>query len=226
VSPAPISPRDRRALRLAAAVSVGALAWAFGVMPAWRTYQDAREQLATERRMLAREVGLLAASERVIAAAAEGGRREAAVVPRLFVAPTVDVASAALAGYLQEQADDAGVTVTQLSPPVEPGGRLPTGPVAVRIEGRGDLETVLTLLRELERGPKLVHLDSIDIAAGGRAERRVDARGEDAAEPTGDESDEQLTFSFTTTGFMHPGIVDQRRTPPAARAARAATGES
>jgi hypothetical protein len=213
---ASLSPRDRRALRVAALIGAAALIVVLGLRPAWRAYVDASDELALERRTLARERGLVAASPRIRAARTEGARRMADLAPRVFVVPSANLASAALAGYVRELADSVGVTIAQLTPPESPDDRVRFGPVAVQVQGRGDLEGVLGLLRALESGPKLVRLDSIDIAAAGggtAATPPAVAAGTDGVgdgeSPPDHEAAEPLTLSFTATGFMHLRIVDR-----------------
>jgi hypothetical protein len=210
---ASLSPRDRRALRVAALIGAAALIVVLGLRPAWRAYVDASDELALERRTLARERGLVAASPRIRAARTEGARRMADLAPRVFVVPSANLASAALAGYVRELADSVGVTIAQLTPPESPDDRVRFGPVAVQVQGRGDLEGVLGLLRALESGPKLVRLDSIDIAAAGGGTAATPPAVADGVghgeSPPDHEAAEPLTLSFTATGFMHLSIVDR-----------------
>ena len=165
-----LQPRDRRALRRLAVV-LGVVLLARGiVIPSWRSLADARERLATQRDLLARETALLAAAGAYPGAIRDARAALRMAAPRLFAAPDTLTAAAAVAAYAAEQANDAGVLVEGQDTRV--GDSTGTGLVAleVTLRGRGDLDGVLTLLRALEQGEKLVRVVRLDVTGGGAPE--------------------------------------------------------
>lgn len=217
---ATLSARDRRALGRAAVVALAALAWVGGVRPLYALYRDTVHQLAYERHVLARERGLLAAVPRLERAASAGGDRLLAAGPRFLDGTTAGTASASLAGYLHALADSAGVVVRTLAPAAPSDAVGGPEPVTLRVEAGGDMDALVTLLRAIEGGSRLLRLDSLEIAAAGGD---GDSAGGAPATPAADDEG-PLVFRFTATGMMR-GPARQR---PSGRAptAMVASGAS
>ena len=182
--------RDRRALLIGAAIIAPALLWKVAVAPYLGAVADARARLASERALLERELELLAASALYPAAIERAAALLIEAAPRLFAADNPTVASAELAGYVQEVARSSRVLLTRVEPrPAEPGG---TGLVALPldIEGETDLEGLMTFLRRVESGPRRVRIDDL----------RIDGLRAAAARPS--DGSETLGFTLTARGYM------------------------
>lgn len=157
-----LAARDRRAVRAGLLVLTAALAIVFGVGPYLGALEDARDRLGVERSLLARERALVEAAD-----AFESGRVavEAGMViraPRLFTGdPTL--AAGALVRYVAQGAARSSVLLeaTETRAAAEAGDGLTT--VRVRIRAVGDVEGVLRLLRELEDGSRLVHVEALSL---------------------------------------------------------------
>ncbi|HEX7049246.1 MAG TPA: type II secretion system protein GspM [Longimicrobiales bacterium] len=156
--------RDRRALFAGAAVLVPALLWTFAVAPYLRAVTDARARLAAERALLDRELALLASAETYPEAFEEGAARLLAAAPRLFGGGNDGAASAALARYLEANARASRVLLVQVDPIAaeDAGGVVRLG---LRVRAETDLEGLLTLLRRLGSGAKLIRVESLHVEA-------------------------------------------------------------
>ena len=188
----PLSARDRRALRFGVLVAAPALAWGLVVRPYVQAERRAADQLAGERALLARELGLVAARAQLTRLEGEATRSLADLTPRFFAAGSAGESSAAFVEYVADAADAADVELGEM----EPGGvgRDTSGvsamPLAVR--GHGDMTGVLTLIRAVERGAKLVRVDGIEVRAAADGER-ADAGTTDGG---------PLAFRLSLTGFV------------------------
>jgi len=196
--------RDRRALMLGAIVLAPALIWALAARPAIAGIRALRQTLATERGLLARELRLVADAPGYPVAARAATRDLEALALRLFAAPSEGAAGAALAGYLRRHAAQSEVRVVEMrSAPVAPVDSVRNvglQAVAVRLVGESDLEGLATMLESLETGPRLVHVDDLEV------QPRDDAE-------VGDNRAEVLTFQFSVTGFA----LDTARREPVVR---------
>ena len=205
-----LSPRDRRALRVGSALMAAALVWTLAVSPYLRASRDAATRLDERSGLLTRELRLVADAARLPAVAREGERRLTALTPRLLGGESAASASAALAAYVRDGARAGPLLLGEVKPlPVEPSGA-GVNAVSLRVSGEGDLEGLLTLLRALESGTKLVHVDQLEIDAG-----------PSAAHP-GAKGPEVLTFQLTVKGFTL--APDTPRSP--AREPRAPGGDA
>jgi type II secretory pathway component PulM len=205
-----LAPRDRRALRLGGAVVAAVGLYTLVLAPYGRALAEARSRLTAQRELLARESALLAAAARFPAARAGLRVRLRSQTPRLFEAPDSLTAAAALAQYVAERAEDAGVVVDERDTRVgDPAGEgLATLEATVR--GRGDLEGVLLFLRELEHGPKLVRVVRLDI----EPEIAPGSEAVTAGAPVPDDAAETLRVAMVVQGFAvaRAGAPDAPRT--------------
>ena len=160
-----LSPRDRRALALGAALLVPSLLWAFALAPYLAALNAANGRLADQRALLRRELSVLAEAKSYPSAFGVGARRLLSVAPRLTGGEDPAAAGAAVAGYVRRLGQMGGANVTRVEPGSvrEAGGGLVALPVAVT--GEADLEGLMTLLQLLETGPKLVHVDELKVEA-------------------------------------------------------------
>jgi type II secretory pathway component PulM len=157
--------RDRRAVVIGAAMLLPALVGAFVVRPYARALGAARAELTAQRDLLARERGLLLAP-----------------VPRpMSTAPATDAASlfrgadeleatAELATYVAELAEEHGLTVGQLE--TAAGEDAGAGVRALRVELRaaGGVLAVLELLAAFEEGEPLVRVAALSLERAGGAD--------------------------------------------------------
>ncbi|HEX6745862.1 MAG TPA: type II secretion system protein GspM [Longimicrobium sp.] len=196
-----ITPRDRKAITVGAAILVPGLIWAFAVSPYLHALRSAESKLGDERRLLRRELELLAEARGYPAAFADGAKKLLAVAPRLTGGDDDAAAGAAVAGYVRRLAQMGGANVTRVDPaPVrDAGGGITALPVAVT--GEADLEGVMNLLQLLETGPKLVRVDELKIEA---QDGPVAAGAAYAPTPffvAAGGGSEVIRFSFTATGY-------------------------
>jgi hypothetical protein len=192
-----MSPRDRRALTLGAAILLPALFYVWGVKPYAAALADSRQRLSVERETLARERAAVSAAHRnpELQHVADSAMRVTA--PRLFAGRDDVMASAELASYLGDVARRHHVWLqdasTRLSSTADGGVRT----LHVEVRAESDLQGILEFLQALEGGAKLVRVDRVDIS---RQPSRSDENGA-----------ETLALSATIAGFAIPG--EQRSTP-------------
>lgn len=183
-----LTSRDRRALRVGLLVLLPALALGLLVRPYLAAVDDARDRLAGERALLARERSLLDAAGAYGLAASAADEGLASRAPRLFRGDPM-----LAAGELVRYIADAAASSSVLLEATETRGAADAGPgvVAVRVQIRaaGDIEGVLRFLRRVEDGPRLVHVEKLSL------ERRESYRS-DAAEDV-----QVLALAATLTGF-------------------------
>ncbi|HYH83185.1 MAG TPA: type II secretion system protein GspM [Longimicrobium sp.] len=201
MTPRSLSPRDRRAVLLGAALLLPALLWTLVASPWLDALHSRRARLDEARRLLGRELELLAQARGFPRVFDQGARRLLAEAPRLMGGDDDAAAGAAVAGYVRRLARMGGANVTRVEPaPVhDAGGDVTALPVAVT--GEADLEGLMSFLQLLETGPKLVRVDQLKIEA-----QDGPATAGAAYSPTpffvapGGGS-EVIRFTFTATGY-------------------------
>ena len=198
-----MSPRDRRALLLGAAVLAPALFYIWGVKPYRAALDDARQQLAVERETLARERAAIAAARKnpQLQHLADSAMRAAS--PRLFQGRDDVMASAELASYLGDIARARHVWLQDAA--TRPAALSPSGVRTLRVEIRAesDLQGILSLLQALETGSKLVRVERMDVS-------RQPSRSEESGAET-------LALSATISGFAIPPEPVGSASPPIAK---------
>ncbi|HEX6369722.1 MAG TPA: type II secretion system protein GspM [Longimicrobium sp.] len=178
-----MSPRDRRALTLGGAVLVPALLFALVVRPLAGGVDETRERVREQRELLARERGLVAQAAEYPSRLRRAEAALRAEGPRLFRGIDGLAAASALEEYVSDAADRNRVSVRQSeSRDGEPVGEGITA-LQVDLQGEGDLRGILSLLRALDAGTRLVRVEQLAIQARGA--------GEDAP----------LSFSLTAVGY-------------------------
>ena len=190
-----MSARDRRAVLLGAIVLLPPLLYIWAVRPYRNALADARDQLRSERELLARERAAIDMARRNphLQRVADSAMHE--MSPRLFAGRDDVMASAELASYLGEVARQTRLFLQDAS--TRPAGPTTGGVRTLHVELRGesDLLGILLFLQSLERGSKLVRVDRIDVSQSPRSE---------------DEDMETLAIAATITGFA----IEEPPMPP------------
>ena len=206
-----LSQRDRRALVIGALLLAPVVAWKVVVRPYISAVVGTREQLRVQRDLLTRELDLLAAAERYPDALARAERSLGSVASKLFTGPDDVSATAALAYYVSDQARKSRVVVQQVetrnSEPIANG----VIGLDMALRAEGDVEGLVTLLRRLESGPKLVRVEQITVEQGGGHQLGVGAALES----------ESLSIAASIRGYA-PARADSADSVAAPRASRGA----
>lgn len=162
-----IQPGDRRALAIGSVVVLSSLCISFVVRPLLHARTALRDRLREQRGLLARELGVIAVSERASADRDAAADALGGVGDRLFTDRDPLAATAALVNVVGEAARRQGVLLESIEAgaPEAIGGTL----LAVRIEvrGRGDLEGLLRWLAALEGSKRLLRVDQLGVARAG-----------------------------------------------------------
>ena len=192
--------RDRRAILVGLCIVVPALL-VVASRPYRATLADTREQLATQRDLLARELALLEDLERYPTAYRTADSAMARIAPRLFDEPDDVLATARLTSYVASHALTSHVLFQEAES--RPAKRTKDGIRALQIEVRaeGDTEGMLRFLQALERGPKLVTVEQIALT---RAERVQEKDRPPIS---------VLSLMARINGFALPDSVGERGTP-------------
>ncbi len=178
-----LAPGDRRAVLLGLGVMVSAVVIIFGVRPSSRALTDARERLAVERGVLARELQLLESAAVLPKHIEEALRKTAAVDLRLLEAPSRILAEGQLTDLLESSAVLSRVLLREIES-IAParGTEPPPGTEALRlsVSGESDLEGVLTFLDALESGLLLIRVTGLALEP---VLARPETNGDSQSEP-------------------------------------------
>src|SRR5439155_3955799 len=188
-----IPPRDRRALAIGSTVVVSALCFSFVVRPLLHARAALRDRLREQRGLLARESGLIAATERLPADRDAAADALAAVGDRLLPERDPLAATAALVNVVGEAARQQGVLLESIEAgaPEAIGGTVVA--VSFEIRGRGDLEGLLRWLAVLEGSRRLLQVEQLGVARAG------------AGGPLESNDVEVLLLTATVRGFVLAG---------------------
>jgi hypothetical protein len=204
-----MNPRERRTILGGAAILAVGLGWVYGVKPMRAALTDLNDQIAVEREALAREQSAVQEATRSPARKRVADSAMVAAQSKLFSGANDVAAGAELATYLGDVARRTHVWLANAStkPVTSSASRTSTGtaqpasvdglrPLRVVLRAETDFRGILDFLEALERGGKVVTVESLDIAKTLRA---------------GDEDRETLSISATVVGYGLP-----RATIPAA----------
>ncbi len=158
-----VSARERRTLALGFAVSVAALALAYGVVPFARRWHAREDVIAAETDRLGRLRGLVASEDRLRSAVDEGARSLASGRQRLLAGRTAALAASTLQAAIQQYADQSQVTVSRLDVAGAPdtGADLPMIPATVA--AIGDIHGIVELLGLLQNGPLSLEISELTV---------------------------------------------------------------
>ncbi len=164
-----IHPRDRRALAIGSVVVVSALCLSFVVRPLFHARTAQRDRLREQRGLLARELGLIAAAERLPEDRAAAADALASVEERIFPYGDPLAATAALVKEVGEAARRQGVLLEAIETgaPEATGGGGTLLAVRIDVRGRGDFEGLLRWLKDLEGSKRLLRVEQLGVARAG-----------------------------------------------------------
>jgi hypothetical protein len=184
-----LSPRDRRALRIAAIILAPVLLWKAMLHPYFNSLRSHQSALEQEQILLTKEMNLLAQARSFKPRFDAGATALLAEAPRLFDGADTVAAAAALAAYVADQAQAHRVfvqgTQSEASAPSSNGVYV----LRVRLSGASDLEGVLRLLQVLHGGSKLVGVEAASLSRAARFGQPDDA------------ATEVLAFQLTIVGY-------------------------
>ena len=178
-----LAPGDRRAILLGLGVMVSAVVILFGVRPIYGDLTDARERLAAERGVLAREIQLLESAAVLPKHIEEALRKTAAVDLRLLEAPSRILAEGQLTDLLESSAVLSRVLLREIESIAPARGTEPppgTETLRLSVSGESDLEGVLTFLDTMESGLLLVRVTGLALEP---VLARPETDGDSQAEP-------------------------------------------
>jgi hypothetical protein len=209
-----LNARDRKAVLTGAMVLAPGLAWAFGVRPYLDAVADTSDRVKTERALLERELELVASARRHPEEFRAGAGQLLEAAPRLVGGGDDGAAAAALAGYLRRLAGMSGATLASVEPTStrDAGGGVTALPVT--LSGEADLEAVLSFLRLLETGPKLVQVRELRLESRSRGTPAAGApyaTGAVLPATAAREGPESISFRFVATGFTLAAADTARR---------------
>ena len=188
-----LSPRDRRALVFGTLALLASLLWMLVAAPYLQAVRGADQQLRASRDLLERELHLLAEAARYPAAKSDGAKRLEELGDRLFAGDDERAAGIALHEHLRRLAKESQVLVSELRPlPARDVGGVTS--TSLQLMGESDLQGLLALLRSLELGPRVVHVDDLHVEPQSAGAQRADGA-------------EVLAFQFTVSGFSLAGIA-------------------
>ncbi|HMI47518.1 MAG TPA: GspMb/PilO family protein [Gemmatimonadaceae bacterium] len=184
-----MSARDRRALKWGGAIAAASLVFAIAVKPYVRALGGTRDELRSQRDLLARERAVLTASGRFPAALRQS---QSALTERstpLFDGLDELSATSDLSDDISKAALAHRVLIQQLE--TRKAEALEEGLVALSVDIRaeGDFEGVLHFLDSLERGEKLIHVSALTLT-------RVDRPAANGVPDT-----EVISLTGTMTGY-------------------------
>lgn len=196
--------RDRRAVLLGCLALVAYVAF-LGIRSYASSLGHAREQLAAERELLARELGMLesadAAEEQLQLAAARFATRSAA----MFAAADSLAAVSELSAHLQDIARENRVHVEHVesrSSSTETSGFVT---LMVVIRGRSDLQGIVDFMNAARESESLIRVQQLSIT-------RVPGTGAGGPEAVSPESDvQELEFSALMSGYALPDDAAPQR---------------
>lgn len=201
--------RDRRALVLGSTIVGLSLFGVFGVKPFMKSLADDRDRLASERETLARERAAVDAARRNPHLQQVADSAMSAMTPRLFEGQDDGIAGAELDLWVTDVAHESRVFLPTVT--TRTGSTSAAGIRMLRSEIRGesDLRGILTFLRALETGDKLVRVERIDLS---RAPNASD-----------DDETETISMAATIIGFALPS---ERPVAEAMRRAASASAQA
>jgi hypothetical protein len=193
---------ERRTITIGLIAVVPSLLWIFGVRPYREALAEAREEVTTQRDLLARELALLEDAERYPMAYRSADSALLRVAPRLFDESDDVLATARLTSYVAGQALASRVLLQEAEARPAQRSRDGVRRLQVQISAESDTEGMLRFLNALERGGKLIVVDKIAL----NREERSQMKGKPPVAV--------LSLTATVSGFAlaDSGLVRPRGT--------------
>ena len=202
-----ISPSERRTIMRSLAILAPVALYSLGVRPYMAALADVRDRIQVESDALARERAAVEMAKRNPEVQRLTDSTARATAPRLFAGRDDVMASAELAAYLGDLADQHKVWMQDAT--TRPGTTSSAGVRTLRVEIRAesDFEGLLEFLQALEQGSKLVRVERLEVSQ--------------ALSGPGNEDAETLTIVASISGYAlpdssattHPARPDVARRP-------------
>ena len=158
-----LSSRDARALKFGLVAVVPLAVFRFAVKPYATALSGAGENLRIERELLARELRVIDEHVRYDTLQSKADIARAGAEERLFVGVDEVAAAAALTRHVREQATGAALLVQKIETRSAEALGDQLFSIDLIFRGESDLEGVLSFLRQLEIGEKLVTIPSLRV---------------------------------------------------------------
>jgi len=193
-----LTARDRRAIGIGAAILIVSLGGVFVGRPLWQRQSAARETVAREFELLARERALIAMAPRLPDSLAATRTALAVEERQAIVVTATGTAGIRLAERLRDAARDQHVLITQSTE--TPGDSLDAAlrTVRVTVRGESDMRGVLGFVRAVELGSPRVRVRTL----------QIERAGQSVHAPNAPPSDDVLTITAT---FEAPVVVRNAR---------------
>jgi hypothetical protein len=166
------SRREWRTIALGLLIGLPILAYRVVYVPYRSALTEGRDELEAQRDLMSRELAMLAETDKYPVAYRTADSTLRRTIPRLFDHPDDVLATAQLASYVANQAVTSRAflheAITRNSHRSPEGVR--TLEVDIRVES--DLEGILRFLEALERGPKLIVMERLEVVPGERPPER------------------------------------------------------
>ena len=159
-----LSRRDRRALVVAAVALVPALLYMAVIKPYHGVLDETREAISLEKRLLERELELLAAKDVLPQRLEQAEAAAQRMSDRLVQAFNAPLAEAQITEHLEELAETSRVLLIEMRA-MAIRGESPAGvePIRLLVRGESDLEGVMTFLRRIEGSPLLLQINEFSL---------------------------------------------------------------
>jgi hypothetical protein len=194
-----MSARDRRALVIGGGIVAAAVA--FAALRGQGEPGGVRHAIQAERAALARERGLVLQAGAFGTVLTAERERLNALSPRLFRGEDALAAASAVEAFVLDAAERSRVSVRQSeSRDAGPAGEGITA-LQVDVRGESDLRGVLSLVRAMDSGARLVRVERLSIERAGTG---------------GPGEPERLDFVMTAFGYAYAPKVDTARADTAA----------
>lgn len=159
-----LSPRDRRALLVAALLIGPALLYIGAFRPYRAALAETRETIALENRLLERELQLVAAGPILPTRLQQAEQAVRLADARLVRAPNPSLAEAHVTAHLEDLAEHSRVLLLEMRALAIRGEtRAGVEPIRLLVRGESDLEGVLAFLNRIEASRLLLTVDEISI---------------------------------------------------------------
>jgi len=184
-----LSRRERAVVLAGAAISVGALVWAYGIAPAGVRWREREAAIAVRAEQLARLRALVALDTVVRQRTALLTNHALRARGLLLGGATPALAASDLQGLLGQYAERSGITLERVDVAGVPVPSDSLLPVPARITARGGLAGLVDLLFYLHHGEPLLVID--DLRVFGRGGRQAYVR----------EGEGELTWTIALHGY-------------------------